>query len=107
MVSTATIDFSADPKISSAVTVSPQTIIGVYIPTIDTGVVYFQAMVGDNWSRVQKSDGTGDFVIASSSGNKAIWIPELAPFSVVRVETGVNQTADRDFLFTTRKPTID
>jgi hypothetical protein len=100
----ATIDFSEDPKISSAVVVSPQVLTGVYIPTIDAGEVYFQAKVGDNWSRVQVSDGSGDYLIASSTGNKVIWVPELAPFEAVRIETEVNQTADREFIFTDKKP---
>jgi hypothetical protein len=86
--------------------ISPQVIVGLYIPTITEAIVYIKvkAEAGDSFVRLQTSDGAGDFSVALSTGGKAIWLPDVAPFSHIKVETSVAQGADREFKFVYKNP---
>jgi hypothetical protein len=81
-------------------------IIGLEVPTIDTATVYLQgsSTMGGTYRRVLKTDGSGDWNIASTVGNKYIFIDQLAAFPFLKIETSINQTADRVFNFIIRTP---
>jgi hypothetical protein len=91
---------------SSEEGISPQVIVGLYIPTITEAIVYIKvkAEAGDPFVRLQTSDGLGDFSVPLSTGGKAIWLPDLAPFSHVKVETSVAQVGDKEFKFVYKNP---
>jgi len=75
-------------------------IFALEVPTITTATLYIQAsMDGKTFRRVLKADGSGDWNIASSTGNRMIFLDEIAPFNFVRVESSASQGADRLFKF--------
>lgn len=92
--------------VSNAVPINPQIIVGLVIPTIDAAVVYInvKAESGDSFVRLQTSDGAGDFSVASSTGDKAVWIPDLAPFPFIQVETSVAQSPAVTFKLVYKNP---
>ena len=78
----------------------PQYVMGLYIPAVDSCTIYIQASVDNiTFSRILKTDGSGDWNIASTTGDRCIFIDQLAPFHYFRIETSVNQTANRTFIF--------
>jgi hypothetical protein len=92
--------------LSNEVAISPQVVIGLYIPTITAAILYVlvKADASDDYVRLQTSDGAGDFFIPSSTGDKAIWIPDLAPFSHYKVESSAAQGAERVIKFVYKNP---
>lgn len=83
--------------LSGAIAV-PQYVIGLIIPALDTCNLYIQASVdGSNFYRLLKADGSGDWVISSTSGQRCIFLDQLAPFNWIRIECSQAQTADRVF----------
>ena len=92
-------------SLSNSVMITPvfnphEIIYGLYIPAVDSCTIYIQASMDNiNFSRVLKTDGTGDWNIASTTGDRCIFIDQLAPFHYFRIETSVNQTANRTFIF--------
>ncbi len=75
------------------------SILGLEIPTITTAVVYLQAATAENgtFRRILKPDGSGDWNIASSAGDKMIFIDIAAPFQFFKVETSITQDSDCAF----------
>lgn len=94
-------------------TVSPaipinQYVVGMYVPTIGASVVYLQASQDGvaGWARVLKSDGSADWNVASSTGDRWIFLDQLAPFAFLRVELSAIQAAIRTFIFV-QKPNME
>jgi hypothetical protein len=88
---------------------SGQYVIGLYIPTIDNSIVYLQASQDGvtNWARILKSDGSADWNVAVSTGNKWIFLDQMSPFTYLRIECAAAQnTAARQFIFVF-KPNIE
>jgi hypothetical protein len=72
--------------------------IGILIPTIDTSILYLKvsnSIEVASFKRLQKTDGSGDWNVASGTGAKAIALN--CPFRYLRVECASTQTADRTF----------
>ncbi len=87
--------------ISSAVSTDlSQHVIGLEIPAIDAASVYIQASNdGQTFRRVLRADGTGDWFVAGTTGNRFIFLDQFAPFKFFMVELSAPQTADRTFNF--------
>ena len=78
----------------------PQYLTGLYIPTIDAAIVYLRASVDRiNFARMLKTDGSGDWNVAIGTGDRWIFLDQLAPFPYIQIELSANQTADRVFKF--------
>jgi hypothetical protein len=92
----------------SAAIPNNQYVIGMYIPTIDNSIVYIQASENgvDGWARVLRSDGTNDWNCVASTGNRWIFLDQMAPFKFLRVEVAVAQNAVRTFIFV-QKPNME
>lgn len=76
------------------------SIIGIEIPTIDNAIVYLQASrtTGGSFRRIQKTDGSGDWNVGLSTGNKMIFCDAVAPFRYFKIEVSAPQnTASRTF----------
>lgn len=87
-------------KISNYVEVRGEHL-GVYVPTINTAIVYIRCAndKGGSSGRLQKEDGSGDFSLASGAGGKFFVIPGRYPFRWLAIEVSETQTtAAVDFL---------
>ena len=91
--------------ISNAVPMDREYIVGLEIPTITTAILYLLVAMEESgtFRRLLKADGSGDWNIASGTGNKMIFIDEAAPFNFVKVESSETQGAERVFVFHTRE----
>ena len=81
--------------------------IGLEIPGLSPASAVFVKVAnvsGGTFRRLQKEDVSGDWTVASGSGNKMISLAALLdPFSVLKVEIGSTQGAVRDFWFVVRR----
>lgn len=76
------------------------SIMGLEIPTLATpSVVYLKVATSSDgtFRRLLKADGSEDWNIASSSGDRIIFIDEAAPFRWFKVELGTAQAGDVTF----------
>lgn len=91
--------------LSNAVPMDREYIVALEIPTITAAILYLQVAMKKEgtFRRLLKADGSGDWNIASSIGNRMIFIDEAAPFNFVKVESSGAQGADRVFVFHTRE----
>jgi hypothetical protein len=80
----------------------------MYVPVIDNSIVYLQASENgvDGWARVLRSDGSADWSVALSTGDRWIFIDQLASFKFLRVEVVAAQNAVRTFIFV-QKPNME
>ncbi len=87
--------------VSSAVSTDlSRHVIGLEIPTIDTASIYIQASNdGQTFRRVLRADGTGDWFVASTNGNRFVFLDQFAPFKFLMVELSARQSVDRVFNF--------
>ncbi len=77
-----------------------QHVLGLEIPVIDSATLYIQASNdGVTFRRALKTDGSGDWNVAVSTGNRFIFIDQLAPFKFFKIELSAVQSADRTFNF--------
>lgn len=105
------ITYSEECTISNGQTVSDITamdrdnIVALEIPTITEAILYLQVAMKaeDTFRRLLKADGSGDWSVALSTGDRMIFLDEAAPFNFVKVESSVAQGADRIFTFHTRE----
>lgn len=91
--------------LSNAVPIDREYIVGLEIPDITAAVLYLQVAMEKEgtFRRLLKTDGSGDWNIASGTGDRMIFIDEAAPFNFVKVESSESQGADRVFVFHTRE----
>ena len=86
--------------LSDAVAIGQSEVFALEIPIITAAPLYIQAsMDNETFRRVLKADGSGDWNIGSSVGDRMIFLDEVAPFRFVKVESGSAQDADRLFTF--------
>ena len=105
------ITYSEECTISNGQTVSSSTaidrdnVVALEIPTITEAILYLQVAMKaeDTFRRLLKADGSGDWRVALSTGNRMIFIDEAAPFNFVKIESSVAQGADRVFNLHTRE----
>jgi hypothetical protein len=79
----------------------PGQIVGLYIPTITASIVYLRASLdGITFSRVILNDASGiDWQIPSSTGDRYIFLDNLAPFPFLMIECGSAQPNGATFTF--------
>ena len=69
------------------------SVVGMDVPTIDTATVYIQAATSETgtFRRIQKTDGSGDWSLASGTGNKMAKFETPLRFPAIRVESSAAQ----------------
>ena len=80
---------------------TPGQIVGLYIPVLTASILYLRASLdGVNFSRVIINDQSGsDWSIPSSTGDRYIFLDNLAPFPYLMIECGSAQTNGATFTF--------
>jgi hypothetical protein len=91
--------------VSNVVNLADDEIVGVIFPVLTSANITFLVAndLNDTFVEVYKSDLSGSYVLPSTTGSLAVWMPELAPFRLVKVKSSVNQAAERTIEFLTRK----
>lgn len=96
------IDISEDTKVGSAIDKQQFAVVGIILPTLDSGDVTFQVSHdGVTFSALKKIDGT-DVSITAGTGGFAVSsddLAHLAAYGFVKPVTAVVQTADREIIF--------
>lgn len=92
---------AASGTVSNAVYVGNDIIIGLEIPTITSAILYLQVSMEESgtYRRLLKTDGSGDWTVDTSTGNRFIFLDEAAPFNFIKVESSASQAAQRTFKF--------
>ncbi len=100
----AVIDISSNDKISSSIETMPEKfIVGLEIPTLTSTDLFIQGSLdGKTFRRALKADGSGDWLISATTGDRLIFLDEMAAFPYLRIECGTSQAADRTFNFIMR-----
>jgi len=102
-VKTAVITFATDDDLSAEVDLAGYGLIGLIIPTIDSGNVTFEVSATTGGTFVTLKDAvSATLTITAVTGNFAVSADELAALSAyryVKVKTSVAQTANRTFTF--------
>lgn len=88
---------------SNAIDISEDDIIGFVFPALTSGDVTFLAAdvvnnVAGTYQPVFATDGSGVFTIAAATGSFSIWIPDLAPFSSIKIVSAAAQGAKREII---------
>jgi len=102
-VISALIDFSEEDDLSAAVDIGSFMVVGLLIPTIDSGNVTFLVCdtLAGTYQDLKKSDASA-VSITAGTGNFAVSADDLTPlaaFRFIKVKTAVAQTEDRTFKF--------
>ncbi len=91
--------------VSGVAAMDRDNIVALEIPTVTEAILYLQVAMKaeDTFRRLLKADGSADWSVALSTGNRMIFIDEAAPFNFVKIESSVAQGADRVFTLHTRE----
>jgi len=82
---------------SNVANIADDEIMGIIFPTLTAADITFLVAtdINNTFQTVQKADLSGEYIISATTGDIAVWTPELAPFRLLKIKSSVDQGADR------------
>jgi hypothetical protein len=95
-VQTATVDVSENDSQSTVIEIGTGHVVAVFLPTIDSSSVGFEASVdGSTWRTVNDASGSAIEISATTGDECVVFGTKIIPGPYLRLTFGSSQTSDR------------